>query len=104
MGVYTLINERSHEIEALCRKHYVRRLALFGSAMREDFNAERSDVDLLVDFTEMPPAQYARNYFALLNAFTALFGRNVELVSWESIKNPYFLREVEATHQLLYAA
>ena len=39
---------RDH-VAALCQKHGIKRLALFGSALREDFGPE-SDIDVLVDF------------------------------------------------------
>jgi predicted nucleotidyltransferase len=38
-------------IAAFCRCHHIRRLALFGSVLREDFNHE-SDVDVLVEFED----------------------------------------------------
>ena len=37
------------KIEEFCRKHYIRKLSLFGSALRDDFNPE-SDLDILVEF------------------------------------------------------
>jgi uncharacterized protein len=102
--VYQQITKYREEIEELCRQRHVQRLALFGSSLREDFDPERSDVDLLVEFELLPERQYAENYFALLEALTELFGRKVELVAWRSIKNPYFRREIESSHQVLYAA
>ena len=38
----------------LCRRHRVRSLAVFGSAARDDFDPDRSDVDLLVEFGKHP--------------------------------------------------
>jgi uncharacterized protein len=94
-----------HErIEALCRQHHVRRLAVFGSSLRGDFDPDRSDIDLVVEFEQLPPAKYADNYFSLLGALKSLFGRNVDLVSLRSIRNPYFLEEIKATQENLYAA
>ena len=43
------ITSRREEIADLCRKHHVRRLAIFGSAVRDDFDPVRSDVDVLVE-------------------------------------------------------
>jgi predicted nucleotidyltransferase len=40
------------ELRVLCRRFHVRRLDLFGSAARGDFDPERSDVDLLVEFDQ----------------------------------------------------
>ena len=45
------------EIAAFCQRNHIRRMALFGSVLRDDFTPE-SDVDMLVDFE--PDAQYCR--------------------------------------------
>jgi predicted nucleotidyltransferase len=44
------------------------------------------------------------NKTALWDKLTAKFGRKVDLLTWKSIKNPYLLREVESTQEMLYAA
>jgi uncharacterized protein len=98
------ISAKQEEIAALCRTHHVRRLAIFGSAIREDFDPARSDVDVLVDFEEMPIEIYGENKHALRRALELAFDRNVDLLTWKYIRNPYFLREVESSHELLYAA
>lgn len=92
------------EIAALCRRHHVRRLSVFGSATRDDFDPATSDVDVIVEFDEMPIEQYSDNKAALWDALTAKFGRKVDLLTWKSIKNPHLLREVESTQEMLYAA
>jgi hypothetical protein len=43
------INIQEDKLSEICRRYMIRELALFGSALREDFN-EESDVDLLVEF------------------------------------------------------
>jgi predicted nucleotidyltransferase len=98
------IRSRQDEIAAICRLHHVKRLSLFGSAVRSDFDPSRSDVDLRVEFDEMPVESYAENYFALREAFAELFGHKVDLISAKNIRNPYFRREVESTQVALSAA
>jgi uncharacterized protein len=49
-----VIEGRREELAALCRRYRVRRLDVFGSAAAGDFDEESSDVDLLVEFEEMP--------------------------------------------------
>jgi predicted nucleotidyltransferase len=98
------ITSRREEIAELCRKHHVRRLAVFGSAARGNFDPARSDVDVLVEFDEMPIAEYSDNKHQLHDALEQHFERKVDLLTWKSIENPYLLREVESTHELLYAA
>ena len=95
---------KREEIAEICRRHHVRRLAVFGSATRDDFDPTRSDVDVLVEFDDMPIERYSDNKTALWDELAAKFGRKVDLLTWKSIKNPYLLREVENTQEMLYAA
>ncbi len=91
-------------IANLCRRHGVRRLALFGSAARDEFDPQRSDVDFLVDFEPLPRGSYADAYFGLRDDLERLLERPVDLVVESAIKNPYFRESVETTQALLYGA
>jgi uncharacterized protein len=88
----------------LCRRHRVRSLAVFGSTAREDFDPDRSDVDLLVEFEPLAGDGYADAYFGLREALEVLFGRDVDLVEAPAIRNPYVRADVERTRTLVYAA
>ena len=98
-----IITENREAIAELCRRHHVRRLSVFGSAVRDDFDPSHSDVDLLVDF-EPFEASYARNFFSLLFSFDELFGRKVDLVTDKYVRNPYLRKAIEAEKVTLYAA
>jgi uncharacterized protein len=98
------IDDHRAALEELCRRYRVRRLFLFGSAARDDFDARRSDVDLLVEFEAMPDGGYADAYFGLREALEALFGRDVDLVALAAVRNPYIRADIERTRTLLYAA
>ena len=98
------ITDRLPEIEALCRTHHVQRFSIFGSAVRNDFNPETSDVDVRVIFDSEKIERYARNAFAFQDALVALFGRQVDMVSAKRIKNDYFLRAMEKDLIQVYAA
>lgn len=91
-------------IGQLCATHRVRRLDLFGSALGKDLPPASSDVDFLVEFAELPPAEYTRHYFALREALASLLGRNVDLVVERAVRNPYFLAAVRGSRELLFAA
>jgi predicted nucleotidyltransferase len=99
-----IIAEKRAELTELCRRFHVRRLDLFGSAAREDFDPTRSDVDFLVEFEPVPPAAYAEAYFGLRAALAALFGRKIDLVTAPSLVNPYLRAAIEAERQPLYRA
>ena len=91
------------EIPRLCRRYGVRRLELFGSATTDAFDPRRSDLDLLVEF-DADPADLFNCYFGLKESLEGLYGRSVDLVMTGAMKNPYFIRAVKATRQLVYAA
>lgn len=89
------------QLAALCQRYHVERLALFGSALREDFRPE-SDVDLLVTFE----ADAEIGFLALSRLrreLEALFNRPVDLVPQEGLK-PRIRESVLASAELLYAA
>ena len=90
-------------VAALCRRHGARRLDLFGSATRDDFDAQHSDLDFLVEFEDLEPTQYAQAYFALKEGLERLFGRPVDLVTENNLGNPYFRQRVQSERQNLYA-
>ena len=100
----SIVESNREGIERLCRRFRVRRLELFGSAVRGQFDPETSDLDFLVDFEQLKPEEYADTYFGLLEGLRELFKRNVDLVMVSAVKNPYFLEGIERSRTLLYAA
>src|SRR5262245_18920419 len=70
------ITKHRDELEALCRRFHVRRLDLFGSAARDDFDPSRSDLDFLVEFDYgHADALSLRTFFGLRESLESLFGR-----------------------------
>jgi uncharacterized protein len=90
------------EIACLCKRYQVRRLAVFGSMLRGDFDPLRSDADFLVEFE--PVAVRMQNYLALREALGTLLSRPVDLIEDGAIRNPYILQSVAQQQQVLYAA
>lgn len=97
------IDQHRDAVAALCQNTGALRLAAFGSAVRDDFDSDRSDLDFLVAFDDLPPARYADSYFALKTGLEALFGRPVDLITDNSLANPYFRAQVTAEARTLYA-
>ena len=98
-----LIAQHREAVSALCRRFRVKRLYLFGSAATQRFDARRSDLDFLVTMSDrQPTGGYADRVLGFADALEQLFGRHVDLVTEESIRNPYFRSEIEATRQLVY--
>ncbi|MCX7154334.1 MAG: nucleotidyltransferase domain-containing protein [Proteobacteria bacterium] len=90
-------------VNDLCRRTHVRRLDAFGSVVRGDFNPATSDLDFLVEFEALDPTDYANAYFELKEGLEALFARPVDLVTGDSVVNPYFKASVEGARQPVYA-
>ncbi len=92
------------EIAEICRKHHVTRLEVFGSAARDDFDPARSDVDLLVEFGDVPLKAYAVNKFDLEEDLVRLFRRDIDLLVFKYVRNPYLRSSIDQSRQALYAA
>lgn len=94
-----------HDPDALarfCRRWHVRELSLFGSALREDFGP-KSDIDLLVVFEQDAPISLW-DWGPMLDELRAIFGRKVDLVEKDAIRNPLRRRHILAHTRVLYAA
>jgi predicted nucleotidyltransferase len=98
-----VVAARRDELRALCRKYNVRRLDVFGSATRDDFDDRSSDIDLLVEFDDIPFADRGDAYLGFLTEVEAVLGRRVDLVEVSAVRNPYIRRTIEGSRQLLYA-
>jgi uncharacterized protein len=92
------------ELRGLCRRFHVRRLDLFGSAARGDFDPEHSDVDFLVEFDRSAPQHPFDAYFGLKEALEELLRRPVDLVEAGAVRNPYLKASIERSRENVYAA
>lgn len=101
--MHTIIREKITEIQELCRQHRVQSLHLFGSAATCE-TGKVGDFDFIVAFHEMDPADYAEQYFSLLDSLETLMSSHIDLVTVRSLKNPFFIESVEKTKVSLYAA
>jgi hypothetical protein len=94
------------EIRALCRKHRVRELYVFGSALREDFRPD-SDIDLLVVFEPDAERPWMGHFGDLEAELTGLLNRPVDLVSRRAVeqsRNWVRRKAILDQARLLYAA
>ncbi len=95
------IEKYQTQIQAICEAYHVERLFAFGSVLTNAFS-EKSDVDLIVSFSEKHKISLFKHYFGLKEALEKLFGRNVDLMEEKPIRNPILREEVEATKTLIY--
>lgn len=87
------------EIDDFCRRHHVRRLALFGSVLRDDFRPD-SDIDVLIEFEPGHAPGFA--FFALEAELKQVLGREIDLNTPEDLSR-YFREQVVSTAECLYA-
>ena len=78
--------------EPACHKFEVKRLDLFGSLARGEASAD-SDIDLLVEFAN-PTMQLSKRFFGLLHYLEDTLDSKVDLLTVNSLKNPYFREQV----------
>ena len=103
--MFSLIEQHLDAIRTICQEYGVIRLDIFGSTTRADFDPQRSDIDLLVEFapgTDLGP--WMARFFEFQAKLEALLGRKVDLTMAASVRNPYLIRAIEQERQVLFAA
>jgi predicted nucleotidyltransferase len=88
-------------VAAFCRRHHIRKLALFGSVLRDDFRPD-SDIDVLVEFEPGHVPGFIRLAGMELELSEILGGRKVDM-NTPMCLSPYFRGEVLAESEILYA-
>ena len=81
----TPLESHREEIIRLCRQYGVRRLAVFGSILRRDFDPQRSDADLLIEFEPGADPGFA-GFLDLKEALEQVLGRPVDLVERDAVE------------------
>ncbi len=100
-----LIDNHRTGIERLCRAFGVLRLEVFGSAVTDAFEPDRSDIDFLVwypDDYDFGP--WLARFQELEEELAALLERDVDLVMPSALSNPWFSREASRTRTEVYDA
>jgi predicted nucleotidyltransferase len=87
-------------IAEFCRKHHIKKLALFGSVLRPDFR-EDSDIDVLVEFE--PGHTPGLAFFSMQDELSEILGRKVDLNTPQCLSK-YFRDEVMKEAVVQYAA
>ncbi len=96
------LNLDHEELASFCRKWRIRELSIFGSALRDDFGPN-SDLDFLVSFE--PAAKWdVFDIVDMKEELEARFGRSVDIVEKEALRNPWRKYEILRTREVIYAA
>lgn len=92
-------------IRALCREFGISRLEIFGSAVTDEFDPERSDVDFLVTYPEEYDfGPWAGKLFDMEERLSRLLNRDVDLVMPSALNNKWFRREAGKTRTVIFDA
>ena len=101
--MHPLIESNREAIARLCRLHGVRRLDIFGSILRSDFDPKRSDVDVLVEFEPQRAASFS-NFLDLKESLEKLLRRPVDVLELHAIRNRRLRCHIEKSKSAVYAA
>ncbi|MCY4420679.1 MAG: nucleotidyltransferase family protein [Gammaproteobacteria bacterium] len=91
-------------VAAFCRAHGITQLAIFGSALREDFGTD-SDIDILVEFA--PGCTPGLKFVGIASELSDLFGREVDVLTRTSVEQSrnYIRRKaILDSAEVIYAA
>jgi hypothetical protein len=88
-------------VAGFCEKWKIVEMSLFGSVLRDDFKPD-SDIDVLVTFS--PEAQWSLwDFPQMQDELKAIFGREVDIVEKDALKNPFRRHSILTTRQVVYA-
>ncbi len=100
MGEKNNIRLPREKVAEFCKRNRIRKLSLFGSALRGDFRPD-SDIDVLVEFE--PGHVPGLAFFAMENELSEILGRKVDLNTPQFLSR-YFREQVLAEAEVQYAA
>jgi predicted nucleotidyltransferase len=97
-----LITSNIDKLKILFDQNKIQRAFVFGSAVAGDFN-EKSDLDFLVRFqSDLDPLEKGELWWNLHDKLREFFNREIDIVTENSLKNPYFIKELDETKKLIY--
>jgi uncharacterized protein len=89
-------------IISLAIKYNIKELAIFGSALREDFD-EKSDIDILIQFKDNKEYSYF-DIMEIKDDFEIKLGKEVDIIEKDGLRNPYRRESILNTAKVIYAA
>jgi predicted nucleotidyltransferase len=87
-------------VKPLCDDFHVKRLDVFGSVAKQTATP-KSDIDLIVEFNN-PDQQPSRRYFGLLHRLEEVLGTEIDLITIDGLKNPFFKRRILSERVPIY--
>ena len=99
--INSTVNFKSNEFIELCRLHKVKELYAFGSVVNGNF-IKKSDIDLIVEIEEPNPLFKGELILSLYRKFEKLFKKKVDLLTFDSIRNPTPDEYISTSKELIY--
>ncbi|SHJ20546.1 hypothetical protein SAMN05444280_11359 [Tangfeifania diversioriginum] len=101
MVINDLIGNKDDFI-TLCKNHQVKQIYAFGSSVSDEFDPEKSDIDLLVEIDEPDPISKGEKLLSLWDKLEDFFNRKVDLLTNLSIRNKILRESIDSTKVLIY--
>lgn len=89
------VERKLPDLVRICQRNGIRRLELFGSAARDDFQTATSDLDFIATFDDSADRGGFESYLNALREFEDLFKHKVDLLEADAITNPFLLEAIE---------
>jgi len=99
-----VVEEKLPGLIRICQRNGIRRLELFGSAARDDFQSAASDLDFIATFDDTAARRGFEGYLKALHEFEDLLGHKVDLLEADGITNPFLLEAIEQDRIVLCEA
>lgn len=97
-----LIKSNLDTIRGFFKESQIEKAYIFGSAATDNFK-ENSDIDFLIKFNDgLDPLKKGELWWNLHDSLRNFLNREIDIVTESSLKNPYFIEELENTKQLIY--
>ena len=96
------ILKHKEDLISVFKRHKIDKAYIFGSALTSEFD-EDSDVDFLVRFKDgLDPLEKGELWWELHDTLRDLLKREIDIVTENSLKNPFFIKELNETKRLIY--
>jgi hypothetical protein len=102
MDINSLIKNKEKAFAEICRSHDVDTLYAFGSSITLNFNEKSSDIEVIVQLAIKDPADRGEALLSLWNQLELFLERKVDLLTEDSLKNPYLKANINRTKKLIY--
>jgi predicted nucleotidyltransferase len=97
------IEQYKNGLHSILQKNQaIKKLYLFGSVLTPHFNDSTSDIDVFVETENLQPEEKGELLILLWDDLEKLFNRKVDLLTENSLNNPYLIQEISQTRKLIY--